>query len=92
VRGAVQSGDWIIASDLEDGTGIAVSSDEIAPADRIVGRAWENNLDSGIKRVNTVVGLDHSEAKDVVIKRIQMQLFQLQQQMDELKSLVQGYK
>lgn len=64
VRGAVRSGDWIVASDLEDGTGMAVSQDEITPAHRIVGRAWENNHDPGIKRVNTVVGLDHSEAKD----------------------------
>lgn len=90
VRGVVQSGDWIIVSKLEDGTGIAVSQDEIAPGDRIVGRAWENHPDPGIKRVNTVVGLDQSEAKDAVIKRMQMQLLQLQQQVDELKNLVQG--
>ncbi|MBK8506220.1 MAG: hypothetical protein IPL46_30865 [Saprospiraceae bacterium] len=88
VRGVVRSGDWIVASGLEDGTGLAVSLEGIALEHRIVGRAWENHPDPGIKRVNTVVGLDHSEAKDAVIKGIQMQLLQLQQQMDELKNLV----
>jgi hypothetical protein len=60
--------------------------------ERIVGRAWESNPDPGIKRVNTVVGLDHSVAKDDIIKVIQIQLLQLQKQVDELKNLVQGYK
>jgi hypothetical protein len=67
------------AQESEDGIGIAVPLEEITSGECIVGRAWENHPDPGIKRVNTVVGLDHGEAKDAIIRGIQMQLLQLQQ-------------
>jgi hypothetical protein len=62
VRGAVQLGDFIIPSGLNDGTGIAVSPKKITPIQYslVVGRAWEDSTQEGVKRINTVVGLPSS--------------------------------
>jgi hypothetical protein len=62
VRGAVQLGDFIIPSGLNDGTGIAVSPEKITPIQytQIVGRAWEASDCEEMKRINTVVGLPSS--------------------------------
>jgi len=74
VQGMVKAGDWIVASGEEDGTGIAIPPSQITLENQIVGRAWESNDNPIIKRVNTVVGLDHSEAKDIIIKNMQEDL------------------
>ncbi|MUG93214.1 hypothetical protein F7734_12535 [Scytonema sp. UIC 10036] len=62
VCGAVQLGDFIIPSGLNDGTGIAVSPEKITSAEYglVVGRAWEASDEQGVKRINTVVGLPSS--------------------------------
>ena len=62
VRGAVKSGDYILASEKGDGTGVAMAAEAIAPSAmrRIVGRAWEASGDVGVKTVNTAVGLDQT--------------------------------
>jgi hypothetical protein len=59
VFGAVQLGDFIIPSGLNDGTGIAVSPEKITSTEYslVVGRAWEASDEKGVKRINTVVGL-----------------------------------
>ena len=59
VCGAVKAGNYILPSGRDDGVGIAVSPEEVRDEDyaRIVGRAWESLQDTGVKRVNTEVGL-----------------------------------
>jgi hypothetical protein len=59
VRGAVKAGDCIIPSGMNDGIGIAVSPEELRPAQVIhmVGRAWESSQEKGIKLINTAVGM-----------------------------------
>ncbi len=81
VRGEVQAGDWIVASGLEDGTGIAVPPSQNTLDHQIVGRAWESSEEPDIKRVNMVVGLDQSVAKDVIIRNIQAEVFRLKREM-----------
>jgi len=88
VVGSVQQGDWIVPSGLHDGIGIALSPEELTLEHRIVGRAWETNLDPKLKKVNCAVGLDQSEAKDVVLKNMQGQIVDLQSQIDELRKVV----
>jgi len=59
VRGTVQAGDFIIASGLDDGTGVAVSPERITSEQfkQAVGQAWEKSVDSGVKSVRIAVGL-----------------------------------
>jgi hypothetical protein len=59
VTGAVATGDFIIASGKHDGTGIAVSPRDMTPENYrlMVGRAWESADDTGLKLINTAVGL-----------------------------------
>lgn len=64
VRGAVEKGDFIVASGRNDGSAIAVSPENISPEQsaRIVGRAWEAKSGAGIARVNTAIGLPAASA------------------------------
>ncbi len=97
VHGPVRAGDWIVPSGLEDGTGSAIPSSQITLKHMIVGRAWESNNDPGIKRVNTVVGLDHSAAKDEIIRNMQAEIlvqregmFAQQEEISTQKALVES--
>lgn len=79
VRGKVNIGDYIIASELNDGFGVAVSSKEIQlnQFERIVGVAWsEAKSESGFSMVNTAVGIN---TNDVVLR--------LKQQEEEITSV-----
>ena len=88
VLGPVVQGDWIVPSGLHDGIGRAVSSRDLTLEHRIVGRAWESNSDPNVKRVNCVVGLDQSEAKDAILQNMHGQMQDMQAQIEELKALV----
>ena len=59
VKGPVNAGDFIIASGMNDGTGIAVSPDEITPEqfEKVVGQAWESSNKAEVKLIRTAVGL-----------------------------------
>ncbi|GIV57779.1 MAG: hypothetical protein KatS3mg042_0692 [Rhodothermaceae bacterium] len=84
VRGPVRAGDFILPSGREDGTGVAVAPDALAPEDaaRIVGQAWEDAPGTGLHRVNVLVGLDR---RDVLIARQQAELQALRQRLDTLE-------
>lgn len=76
VRGKVAVGDYIIASNLNDGFGIAVSSKDITlnQFERIVGVAWSESANEfGLSMINVAVGIN---TNDVVVK--------LKQQEEEL--------
>ncbi|MEL6903943.1 MAG: VCBS repeat-containing protein, partial [Planctomycetota bacterium] len=59
-RGAVRAGDFLIPSDLEDGTAVAVAPEDLLPDDfdRVLGRAWGSSDGRGVAAVNAAVGLD----------------------------------
>ena len=59
VRGAVQAGDLIVASDRADGVGVAISPECIHPEDivRVAGQAWQSSSEEGVKMVRLAVGL-----------------------------------
>jgi hypothetical protein len=59
VRGTVQAGDFIVASGLNDGTGVAVSPERITSEqfEQVAGQAWETSADAGVKSVRVAVGL-----------------------------------
>lgn len=60
VIGAVQSGDYLLASTQHNGSAIAKPASALTLSDRnlILGRAWEGNQEEGEKLVNAAVGLD----------------------------------
>ncbi|MDJ0594329.1 MAG: hypothetical protein QNJ72_30865 [Pleurocapsa sp. MO_226.B13] len=91
VRGTVQSGDYIIPSGFNDGIGIAVSPHEITAEQfaLIVGRAWENSEQKGVKQINAVVGLNsNSHWLSTLLQKMQMQ----QSEIKILKNQIQALK
>ena len=79
VGGPVKSGDFILASEKEDGTGIAMPARSITPdaMHRVVGRAWEASSEEGLKTINTVVGLDQTSLAAPVLERQQATIAEL---------------
>ena len=69
VRGSVETGDYIVASGLEDGTAIAVPVERISPEQGrlIVGRAWEASDEVGVKLITTVIGLPESASTSAAL-------------------------
>lgn len=64
VDGPVASGDFILPSGREDGTGRAVPSGRLSPADagRVVGRAWGDSPGAEPGRVCVAVGVQGADA------------------------------
>ena len=96
VMGPVESGDWIVASGRSDGTGMALTASELTLDHQILGQAWESSSDPGVKRVNTVVGLDHDGFNQAILQKVYQELENqkrinenLQLQIDELKQLLE---
>ncbi|MDI5899009.1 hypothetical protein, partial [Flavobacterium yafengii] len=80
VIGAVQTGDYIVASSEIKGYGVAIHPENMTAVDftLAVGRSWENRVAEGPKMVNTVVGVQNGDWK-LQVGKIQKQ----QQQLDE---------
>jgi len=73
VRGLVRSGDYIVPSGLDDGTGMAVSPEALTPdlALLVVGKAWESTMEEDVKPVNVAVGL-HTAAQSLYALNVGM--------------------
>ncbi len=97
IRGKVKAGDYIVPSGLNDGTGIAVSPQNLTP-DRyaqIVGKAWESSDDEGIKIINTVVGLQSGYPGAEIASLIQNQqeeIKSLRAELENLKAMFVAYQ
>ena len=63
VKGTVERGDYILASGLEDGTGIAISPDdiELKHLENIVGIAWSESANDIGGFINVAIGLSTHE-------------------------------
>jgi hypothetical protein len=90
VVGPVETGDYIVASGLEDGTATAVGPDEITldQVEILIGRSWESSSVTGTGLVNVVVGVDRTEVLSNVIKRQSRTLLEQQKEIKELRILV----
>lgn len=92
-KGPVDKGDYLVASGFEDGTAVAVEPEQVTLDDlsRLVGRAWETNKNLDTKRVNAVVGLDHSEVLSEIIKRQSRELASQEKAIKELRILLEQH-
>ncbi|WOO40306.1 hypothetical protein [Rubellicoccus peritrichatus] len=96
--GPVQAGDYLIASGRNDGTAIAVSPGNLIPAqyNLVIGRAWDESSEPGLKKINTVVGLpqamvemQRNESADLLKKvaKQQAEIAVLKEQIDALEQI-----
>jgi hypothetical protein len=71
VIGPVKEGDYIVPSGFEDGSGTAVSPEQMAAADfgKVVGRAWEGSDSEYVKYVNCSIGLGPGDVAAVLGKQ-----------------------
>lgn len=82
VKGVVKAGDYIVASGDNDGTGIAIAPENMTPDDyrMAVGQAWESSDASGVKLINTAVGLAADDAY-AYMKKQDQRIASLEQQL-----------
>jgi len=92
VHGTVNTGDYIIASEKNDGTGIAKSADTVGidQMNRVVGRAWESSEEKGLKTVNTAVGLDQTSLVVPALQRLERENQILRERLQKLESRLNG--
>jgi hypothetical protein len=103
VRGHCESGDYVISSGLNDGTGLAIKPEnlKLSQVSRIVGRAWSDSKNDYISYVNVAVGLNTNELAKITMKaeermaslessaeNQQTLLINQQKEIDELKGMV----
>ncbi len=86
VRGVVREGDFIIASGLNDGVGIAVSEQDMTPEQftQVLGRAWTASTVATVKYVKVAVGLNAKSTAEI-LSREESEIAQLKQQVGELR-------
>ena len=89
VMGAVQVGDFIIPSGLNDGTGIAIQPEMMTGEEfaKIVGRAWSESNDPGVKLVNVAVGINQGDVATAVTQQ-ERQNAQMMKRLTEMESTV----
>ncbi|WP_309640765.1 hypothetical protein [Flavobacterium sp.] len=95
VRGIVMSGDYILPSGKNDGTGIAVAPADIKPEQyaSIVGVSWSNSLIAGgVSTINMAIGLNTNDIaalaieQDKKIKAMDSKLADLEQRLLALEN------
>jgi hypothetical protein len=85
VCGSVKVGYYIVSSGLNDGTGVAVSPDELRAEHhgKIIGRAWEASTIEGEKMINTVVS--HNSLPHELYREKDQQIEKLASEVEALK-------
>jgi hypothetical protein len=88
VRGKVSSGNYIIASGKNDGTGIAVTLEEMRPTQysQIVGIAWESSEKEDVKLIKTAIGISSWTAP---LQQQQQQIISLAEQNKSQQKLIE---
>ncbi len=92
VRGPVQAGDFILPSGKNDGSGVAVSPDELQAdqVGQVVGRALESAEGAGLHRVKVLVGLPHNVILQVLLRQRDARLAQQQARLDALEARLEA--
>lgn len=98
VRGEVHAGDYIVASGLNDGCGVAVAPEALNPDHygRIVGRAWDASGIEKPKMIRTAVSLhafpsEVNREKDRQIEELEDRVEALERMLREMTSTEEGY-
>ncbi|MFO7999465.1 MAG: hypothetical protein R6U86_10850 [Bacteroidales bacterium] len=88
VEGNVSAGDFITPSGRADGTGVAVSPQEISIAQysSIVGRALESSMQEDVKTVNVLVGLPENGLWDAEMDVADSQMHSLENRIAALEA------
>jgi hypothetical protein len=63
LRGTVQAGDLVLPSGENDGVAVAKAPAEVVPGQPVIGTAWESSNETGIKLINTAIGLAPAHAQ-----------------------------
>ena len=89
VRGEVHAGDYIVASGLNDGYGVAVSRETLNPDHygRIVGRAWDYSESEKPRLIRTAVSL-HAFPSEVNREK-ERQIKELEDRVETLERMIQ---
>ncbi|MGI0134026.1 MAG: hypothetical protein ACREBW_03600, partial [Candidatus Micrarchaeaceae archaeon] len=71
VHGPVHEGDFIVASGLNDGFGIAIPPGEMTPRQftTVLGRAWDNGENTVQNVVNVAIGLSARDMSEIVSRQ-----------------------
>ncbi|MEE3163276.1 MAG: hypothetical protein VX286_01225, partial [Bacteroidota bacterium] len=85
VKGAVNYGDYIVASGKSDGYAIPVQEKELTAdmIQRVVGRAWESATAPGMNLINISVGID---------RHIATKLAEIDKETKKMQRLVEGMR
>ena len=83
VRGPVQAGDFLVPSGLDDGTAVAVdpASLSVPQLTQVLGQAWENSSQPGIKPIRSLVGLVQPSALAGTFQSLDARLSALEEAM-----------
>ncbi|SHH35621.1 hypothetical protein [Winogradskyella jejuensis] len=90
VYGKVKIGDYIIPSGMNDGTGVAISPEDIRVGQikHIVGVAWsENNQAISKSMINVAVGINKND-NNPIIKKLENKISIQSQEITELKTQI----
>ena len=89
VNGVVTAGDYILPSGKNDGTGIAVSKNNINvdQYNDIIGVAWSSTLSTNISKVNMAIGLNSNDLAQVVIEQ-ENKISLLKKRIDKIEELL----
>ncbi len=71
VHGAVHPGDFIVASGLNDGFGVAIAEDKITPQQftQVIGRAWTSSEGGDVGFVKVAIGLSAKDMSEIVSRQ-----------------------
>jgi DNA-binding IscR family transcriptional regulator len=91
VRGSVRAGEYIVPSGRNDGTGVAVSPEEIAVAEvgRVVGQALASRDGSGIGEVKLLVGLSETQLLERMLRRRDARMDDLEARIAALEAAIE---
>ena len=89
VNGVVTAGDYILPSGKNDGTGIAVSKNNIKvdQYSDIIGVAWSSTLSINISKVNMAIGLNSNDLAQVVMEQ-ENKISLLKKRIDKIEELL----
>ena len=89
VNGVVTAGDYILPSGKNDGTGIAVSKNNIKvdQYSDIIGVAWSSTLSINMSKVNMAIGLNSNDLAQVVVEQ-ENKISLLKKRIDKIEELL----
>ncbi|UCE17163.1 MAG: hypothetical protein JSV84_09675 [Gemmatimonadota bacterium] len=88
VRGSVEMGDYIVPSGNDDGTGIAVSPEDLrlAHVSQVLGRAWSASTNDRMNLINVLIGTKTNELVEI-LEQQQEKIQQLESRLESLAEL-----